>query len=118
MRGIFNRSHSLIDLLTAHGYQVSFATRTATRLARPGRNGANASVTVFPAREDGTPELSVHFSTSDPLYSAEYLDADGGEVRRRAHDAFHIYVMLEHGGDWQAAYAAARKLVQGQALPA
>ena len=47
-------------------------------------------VTVFPAREDGTPELSVHFSTSDPLYSAEYLDADGGEVRRRAHDAFPV----------------------------
>jgi hypothetical protein len=113
VRSRFNRTHAIADLLVAHGYRLSFATRTATRLARPGRDATHSSVTVFPAREDGTPELAVHFSTNDPLYSDEYLDAASGGVRRRAHDAFHIYGMLEHDGDWPAAYAAARAMLQG-----
>ena len=107
VRQAFNDRHHIADLLTQHGYQIGFATANLTRLARPGRDASSSSVTIFPARADGAPELSVHFSSSDELYSEEYLDPRTRQVRRKAHDAFYIYVMLAHGGDWRAAYAAA-----------
>lgn len=106
LRQRFNQTHAIVTLLTAHGYQVSFAQEQGTRLARPGRNKAESSVTVFPARADGPPELSIHFSTNDPLYSRDYIDEQSGQARRQAHDAFSVYVVLEHAGDWAAAYAA------------
>jgi hypothetical protein len=105
-RAAFNQRHSLVDLLVAHGYQLSFRGRTGTRLARPGRDKAHSSVIVFPAQNDGAPELSIHFSTNDALFSAETIDPKNGQVRRHAHDAFAVYVQLEHDGDWQAAYRA------------
>jgi hypothetical protein len=107
LRAAFNQQHSLVDLLTQHGYQVSFKSEALTRLARPGRARSQSSVTVFAAREDGTPELAVHFSSNDPLYSDVYLDPETGQSKRHAHDAYAAYVMLEHGGDWQAAYRTA-----------
>ena len=106
LRQRFNDQHPIVDLLTAHGYQLSFAQEKVVRLARPGRKRSESSVTVFPARRGGPPELSVHFSTNDPLYSRDYIDESSGQLRRKAHDAFAIYVMLEHEGDWAAAYRA------------
>lgn len=109
VRQAFNERHRIVDLLTAHGYQASFETNNLTRLSRPGRDSSNSSVTIFPPREDGAPELSIHFSSNDALYSEEYLDPRTRQIRRKVHDAFYIYVMLEHEGDWRAAYAAARE---------
>jgi len=106
LRQRFNQTHSIVELLTAHGYQLSYAQANGARLARPGRHQAESSVTVFPARADGSPELSIHFSTNDLLYSRDYIDEQSGQVRRQAHDAFSIYVRLTHGGDWGAAYTA------------
>lgn len=107
LRAAFDRTHSLVDLLTTHGYTVAYATPAITRLRRPGGRLGASSVTVFPAHDD-VPERSVHFSTHDPLYSEEYVDAETRQVRRRTHDAFAAYVYLEHDGDWRAAYAAGR----------
>lgn len=93
-RANFNRQHSLVDLLTQHGYQISFQTPALTRLARPGRDKQHSSVTVFAARADGTPELSIHFSSNDPLYSSEYRDPATGQLRRHAYDAFGVQQRL------------------------
>lgn len=106
VRAQFNQQHSLVDLLRAHGYQLSYQHGTQSRLARPGRDRYHSSVTVFAAHGD-TPERSVHFSTNDPLYSAEQVNEQSGQLRRRVYDAFAVYALLEHGGDWQAAFAAA-----------
>lgn len=103
-RAAFNARTSLVDLLVKHGYVVSFRSSAGTRLSRPGREKSHSSITVFPARSDGTPEISVHFSSNDELYSEEYVDKSSGQIRRHAHDAFYVYVMLECGGDWQKAY--------------
>ena len=105
VRARFNQEHSLVDLLRTHGYAVSFEHGAQTRLARPGRDGQHSSITVFAAHGD-TPERSIHFSTNDPLYSAEKVNEQTGQLRRRVYDAFAVYALLEHGGDWQAAYDA------------
>ncbi|MBW7885538.1 MAG: hypothetical protein H3C34_23495 [Caldilineaceae bacterium] len=115
LRTAFNRRHSLVELLMQHGYRLSLRTAKLARLARPGRRRYESSVTVFPARLDGTPELSVHFSTNDPLYSEEHRDAETGRMRRRVHDAFAVYTMLEHDGDWRAAYATIRAAIDWSA---
>ena len=104
VRARFNQEHSLVDLLRTHGYVVSFQHGAQTRLARPGRDGQHSSITVFAAHDD-TPERSIHFSTNDPLYSTETVNEQTGQLRRRVYDAFAVYARLEHGGDWQAAYA-------------
>lgn len=95
-RATFNREHSLVALLTQHGYQITYQSKTLTRLSRPGRDKSHSSVTVFPAREDGAPELSVHFSSNDPLYSQEYIDPTTSQVRRRAHDAYSVFLQLQN----------------------
>lgn len=106
VRARFNQQHSLVDLLRAHGYQISSQHGSQTRMARPGRDRFRSSVTVFGAHGD-TPERSVHFSTSDPLYSAERVNEQTGLLRRRVYDAFAVYALLDYGGDWQAALKAA-----------
>lgn len=106
VRARFNQHHSLVDLLRAHGYQISYQHGGQTRMARPGRDRLHSSVTVFAAHDD-TPERSVHFSTNDPLYSVERINEQTGLLRRRVYDAFAIYALLEHSGDWQAALHAA-----------
>lgn len=108
IRAAFNSRHRIVDLLTRHGYQISFSTDAMTRLSRPGRDKGHSSVIVFPGRDDGTPELSIHFSTSDALYSEEYLNPRTNQIKRRAHDAYSIYAYLAHQGDWKKAYRAAR----------
>lgn len=110
LRAAFNARTSLVDLLAKHGYVVSFQSKSGTRLSRPGREKSHSSVTVFPARADGTPEISVHFSSSDGLYSEEFIDKESGKIRRQAHDAFYVFVMLEHEGDWQKAYSSAKEI--------
>jgi len=105
VRARFNQQHSLVDLLRTHGYALSYQHGAQTRLARPGRDRFHSSVTVFAAHDD-TPERSVHFSTNDPLYSAERVNEQSGQLRRRVYDAFAVYALLEHGGNWQAAFAA------------
>lgn len=97
-RALFNRQHSLVDLLTQHGYPITYQSQVLTRLARPGRDKSHSSVTVFPARKDGAPELSVHFSSNDPLYTPEYCDPTTGQMRRRVHDAFSAALHLERLG--------------------
>lgn len=109
LRAEFNRTHSIVDLLTDHGYRISFAKPAMVRLARPGREPHRSSVTVFPARDDGTPELSVHFSTRDPLYSEEYVDPRSGLLRRRAHDAYHVHAVLNAASAIHPSSAAVRE---------
>ncbi|MCB0189669.1 MAG: hypothetical protein KDE31_35605 [Caldilineaceae bacterium] len=111
IRRHFNQTHAIADLLMHHGYQLAGLGRGPLRLARPGRNQQHTSVTIFAGDESGRPERSIHFSTNDPLYSHEYLDSESGKLRRHLNDAFRIYVLLEHNGNWPAAYqAAARSL--------
>ncbi len=111
VRTRFNQQHSLVDLLCRYGYQVSYQHGAQTRLARPGRDRFHTSVTVFAAHGD-MPERSVHYSTNDPLYSAERVNEQTGMLRRRLYDAFAVYALLDHGGDWQAAFRAAAKAVE------
>lgn len=106
LRRQFNERHQIEDLLVRHGYQRCGTKRQPIRLARPGRSRLQSSVTIFAADDHGKPERSIHFSTNDPLYSREFIDTENGTVRRHLHDAFYIYVMLEHDGDWGAAYQA------------
>jgi|GEM_PF-3700130 len=113
LRARFNQEHSLVDLLCAHGYQISYQQDTQTRLARPGRERSQSSVTVFAAHGD-VPELSVHFSTNDPLYTAETVNEQTGQLRRRVNDAFAAYTRLEHQGDWAAVYAKVAGARQSQ----
>lgn len=114
LRAAFNDRTSLVDLLVKHGYVVSFRSNAGTRLSRPGRTKSHSSITVFPARADGTPEISVHFSSSDELYSEEYIDKENSRIRRQAHDAFYVFVLLEHDGDWQKAYEAVKEQIQSK----
>jgi hypothetical protein len=111
LRARFNQQHSLVDLLRRHGYQVGSQYGAQTRLARPGRDRFHSSVTVFAAHGD-TPERSIHFSTNDPLYSAERVNEQTGLLRRRTYDAFAVYALLDHGGDWQDAFGAATKAME------
>jgi hypothetical protein len=107
-RATFNQQHSLVDILTQHGYQISFQTNTLTRLSRPGREKSQSSVTVFSARADGAPELAIHFSSNDALYSDIYVDPETGQSKRQVRDAYATYLLLEHDGDWQAASRTAQ----------
>ena len=116
LRAQFNDRFSLVDMLTRHGYQICGQTDALTRLARPGRGRARTSVTVFRSRMGGVPDLSVHFSTNDELYSEEYQDPETGQVKRQAHDAYHAFVMLEHDGDWHAAYMDAIQKLRPQQM--
>jgi len=106
LRQQFNERHQIADLLLRHGYQLCSTTHQSVRLARPGRSRLQSSITIF-AADNGKPERSIHFSTNDPLYSREFIDLENGTMRRHLHDAFYIYVMLDHNGDWEAAYRAA-----------
>lgn len=90
----FNHTHSIVDLLTAHGYALVRDGRDYARLARPDRD--TSSVVVFKA---GEPERSYHHSTSDALHTDDH-----------ARDAFDVWTQLEHGGDTKQAFAAAKRL--------
>jgi hypothetical protein len=87
-----NLAH-LAALLTRHGWTVTARRGDVLLLRRPGKeHGVSATLGHIPGK------LFV-FSTN------AYPFADG-----RAYDAFCIYALLEHGGDWGA---AARALAAG-----
>lgn len=83
----FNQVHSVEELLKAHGY-----TPKGKRWLSPTSSSGLAGVIILDGKA-----YSHH--ASDPL-------ADG-----YSHDAFDIYRLLEHGGDWRAAIKAAAKLL-------
>lgn len=110
VRAIFNRVVNPVEILQRHGYRLlrswpvppggSAKEEKPVRVAelsRPGKpRGHEArSITVFCGRWGF---FSYHWSTNDELYS---------EGRQR--DAFNVFAMLEHAGDFRAAYAAARR---------
>lgn len=110
VRERFNELSSHDELLTRHGYVLCHENDTFSRYARAGRDKHEPSITVWPADpENETPELSIHFSSNDPLYSEEYRDPETGRGKRRAHDAYYLFVHLEHDGDWKSAFIAAKK---------
>ncbi|MDZ4689072.1 MAG: phage/plasmid primase, P4 family [Planctomycetaceae bacterium] len=87
----FNQAHPIDAILERHCY-----TRSGDRFIRPG--GKSASVSV----KDGR---SCHFSSNDPLNDGKVKSGIG------VHDAFDVYVHLEHGGYVKAAVKeAARSL--------
>lgn len=99
VRKLFNDKHSIADLLVAHDYRLCRDNdfRGYTRMDRPGAEyRSNGSITVIPATDD-RPELSQHWSSNDALFSD------------KAWDAYGINAMLNHDGDWKAAYIAAKK---------
>lgn len=91
---VYNSVVPIIEALEQHGY-----TRAGARYKRPG--GKSASVTIL----DGG--RSYHHSSNDPL-------SDG-----YSHDAFDVFVALDHGGDIHAAASAAARMPEVAArLPA
>lgn len=85
----FNERYTVTDILLRNGYEQ----RRDGRYARP--NGATDSVTVFGDK------ISYHHSSSDPLF--------WGNFNGHGHDAFRLFVQLEHNGDMRAAAKAARE---------
>jgi hypothetical protein len=80
----FNNANALPDVLRSCGYTPAFA----GRWNRPG--GETAGVILSPDQR-----RSFHFSSNDPLN-------DGHQ-----HDAFDVFRLLKHGGDFRAAVSAA-----------
>ena len=86
--GRFNETHSIRELLEAHGYIPKGADRF-----------------IAPDSQTGTPGVKL-FRGGDieTVYSHHGSDALGGE---HSHDAFSVYCLLEHDGDVKAAVKGA-----------
>ena len=110
VRAIFNRVINPAEILVRHGYKLLRSWPAppggsakeekplrVAELSRPGKPlGHEArSISVFYGKWGF---FSYHWSTNDELYS---------EGRQR--DAFNVFAMLEHNGDFRAAYAAAKR---------
>jgi hypothetical protein len=95
----YNRRTSLEEmaaLLTRHGWAVAARRGDVLLLRRPGKErGGSATLGYIPGK------LFVFSTNAHPF-------ADG-----RAYDAFSIYTLLEHGGDWRAAARALAGLGYG-----
>lgn len=89
--GRFNAAHDPVSILIAHGYRFR-----GKKLICPDSDSGQAGVEVI---EDGARIVSHH--GSDPL----------GDERPK--DAFDIYRILEHGGDYRRAVKAAADLLRG-----
>jgi hypothetical protein len=89
----FNAQHPVHELLMGYGYPFCFRQGSTVRLARPGRTSREPSVTV-----DTIKNTSIHYSSSDPLYS------DPSSL-----DPFEIETRLKHSGNHQRAYEAIKK---------
>ena len=85
----FNAATPVESLLERHGYTRG----PSGRYVRPG--GTSESVTILDGRR------SVHWSTNDPLNNGRGKSGCG------VHDAFSLFVELEHAGDVKAAVRAA-----------
>lgn len=81
----FNAANRVESLLERHGYTRG----PSGRYVRPG--GTSESVTILDGRR------SVHWSTNDPLNNGRGKSGCG------VHDAFSVFVELEHAGDVKAA---------------
>jgi hypothetical protein len=89
----FNTQHSPAEIMQRHGYTIG---KNGNRFTRPGKKVADG---ISGTINDGAGKETVYtFSSNDPLFDAD-----------QAHrlDAFDVFVKLDHGGDMQAALAAA-----------
>lgn len=89
----FNSTVSIVDLLARNGYKIARTFKDTTRLVRPG--GTSQSVTVW-----NHANRSFHHSSSDPLHGNDH-----------GWDAYDVFKVLEHNGDYNAAFIAAKKAV-------
>lgn len=90
----FNGETTVPDMLAEHGY-VDFGGRWLAQNSTSGMPGVN----ILKGNDGVERCYSHHSKDSDPL-------ADG-----KAHDAFDVFCILEHGGDVKAATGAAAKLL-------
>lgn len=96
----FNADHNIVDMLTQAGYQiVSLPSREPRqwRLKRPGGRSDSVCVTDVRTTAEGklVPQLSSHYSSSDPLYTGE---------TEKPLTAFAVYTKLYHKGSFREAY--------------
>jgi putative DNA primase/helicase len=84
---VFNQSHDAAAILEAHGYQ-----RRGKRFASPGTNHAAGIVIMESGR----------------IFCHQVGDVLSSE---HAHDAFDLYRILQHGGDYRAAVKEAAALL-------
>lgn len=94
----YRRQVALRTILSTHGYTPS----GRWRFKRPGGN--SASVIIIPEEGD-LGEASYHFSSNDMLADEDRCPGASGKP---LHDAFSVFLHLEHGGEfWDAIEAAA-----------
>lgn len=94
----FRRQTPLRSILSSHGYTES----GRWRFKRPG--GKSASVIIIPEEND-LGEASYHFSSNDMLSDEDRCPGASG---RPLHDAFSVFLHLEHGSSfWDAIEHAA-----------
>lgn len=89
----FNRAYSVQELLERNGYRK------------------RGSRYIAPSSSTGTPGVSI---LNGRAYSHHGSDILADE---HAHDAFDLYRLLEHGGDWRKAVRAAAELLGMRAYP-
>ena len=102
---IYNQCADIHELLTKHGWQFHHEDQEGTSYwTRPGKStDAGCSATLgYLQTDDGRPLLYVFSSAASPL------------EQNQTYDAFAVFTFLEHGGDFGAAAAAARKTYGSQ----
>jgi hypothetical protein len=95
---IFNKLVDLRQLLLNHGWQLHHTVDNVDYLTRPGKPAAaGTSATLGALRsDDGKPLLYVFSDAAVPFRAGS------------AYDAFAVYSLLEHSGDFSTAAAAVR----------
>lgn len=88
--------HRVADILSRHGYLML----GRGEFKRPGKSERGISGHIASDRDR---ERSFHFSTNDPLNDGRF----GKGAKCGAHDAFDLFVRLDHHGDVKAAMRAA-----------
>lgn len=87
----FNARYSVAELLERHGYQAQGGTRWLYKDSTTGEAGVH----LLPEQNEHGHEQVYSHHGADPLATGH------------AHDAFSVFVTLEHGGDHKAAVKAA-----------
>ena len=95
---IYNQQTDLRQLLLQHGWQLHHTVDDIDHLTRPGKpTAAGTSATLGALRsDDGRPLLHVFSSAATPFQAG------------CTYDAFAVYTLLEHRGDFSTAAAAVR----------
>ena len=88
----FNAAHEPGAILERHGYRAA-----GDRWMHPDSTTGNFGVVQLP--------------DSDPLWVFSHHGSDTLLGDGKPHDAFDCFRILEHGGDWRAAYREAEKLL-------